>query len=444
MIGSMSFLHKDPRFIAMTARFAAASLILFSIVTQTHAAETDKEWLTDASGCKFLAPPRAEGFTWDGKCVDGFVSGQGTLTVKDVVFQGEFERGVLVSGEVRFRGSGSYKGALKDNQPAGRGAMRLPDGTVIEGTFERRTVVGAADVAWPNGTRYSGEVIDLAIMHGKGKLIYANGATYEGTFAHGEYHGKGKATWPDGSHYTGDYAFGREQGYGVLVGANGSIYEGEWVLGRKQGKGTLQNADGSRCVADFIADEIQGKGRCEYLDGSWQEGEYKNGKLSGPCKIQYASKESYSGECLSGELSGRGRFEDPSMGTVYDGEFVAGKYHGHGRLTRLGYVYEGQFMGSVANGRGKEVLESGEQYEGDFARGVREGNGTLRATNSDGSVSQYKGAFKQGYMHGQGELTLGKAQFVGEFKSGMFVRGRIRTGDGRAIEADLEANTFLK
>ena len=47
-------------------------------------------------------------------------------------------------------------------------------------------------------------------------------------------------------------------------------------------------------------------------------------------------------------------------------------------------------------------------------------------------------------MHGKGELTAGKAQFNGEFKQGVFMRGRIRTADGRTIEADLEAETFFE
>jgi hypothetical protein len=426
------------------ARLATASLIWFWIVTPVHAVETDQNWLTDASGCKFKLPSRSTGFTWNGKCVDGFVSGQGTLEMEGAVYQGEFERGALVAGEIRFADGSSYKGALKNNEPAGRGVMRLPDTTVIEGTFERRAVVGEADVTWDNGTRYHGEVINLATMHGKGKLTHANGTIYEGSFAHGQYHGKGTQNWPDGSYYIGDWAFGHEQGYGVQGSPTGFVYEGEWVLGSRKGKGKLRTGDGTRCVGEFVANELQGQARCDYPDGGWQQGEWKNGNLNGKCEKHYASKAWYSGECFRGEPSGRGHFENPATGTIYDGEYVMNKYHGHGRLTRPGYVYEGQFMDSLANGRGKEVLETGEQYEGDFARGLREGNGTVRVVGADGTVAQYKGAFKEGYMHGQGELTAGKAQFTGEFKQGVFMRGRIRTAEGRTIEADLEAETFFE
>lgn len=440
----MRSFQNNQRLMPAAARCATASLILFLTVAPSHSAETNKKWLTSASGCKFRLPPRSAGFTWDGKCVDGFVHGPGTVELEGIAYHGEFERGVMVSGEIRFADGSSYKGAMKNNEPAGRGTMRLPDRTIVEGTFERRTVVGAADVTWVDGTHYHGEVINLATMHGQGKLTHANGTTYEGPFAHGLYHGKGKSIWPDGSHYTGEWAHGREQGYGVSVSTSGSVYEGEWLLGRKQGKGTLRAADGARCVGEFVADQIQGKARCDYPDGAWQEGEFKNGLLNGQCEKHYASKASYSGQCFSGEPSGRGHFENPAQGTVYDGEFVIGKFHGQGRLTRPGYVYEGQFMDSLANGRGKEVLETGEQYEGDFTRGLREGNGTLRMTEPDGSVGEYKGAFKQGFMHGQGELTAGKARFVGEFKYGMFVKGLMRTEDGRSIEADLEANTYFE
>lgn len=426
------------------ASLVAASLILFLTVAPSRAAESGKDWLTNASGCKFRLPPRPAGFTWDGTCVDGFVHGRGTLEVEGAVYNGTFERGVMVSGEIRFADGGSYQGAVKNNEPAGRGVMRLPDGTLVEGTFERRAVVGEADVTWIDGMRYHGEVINLATPHGMGKVTHANGTTYEGPFAHGQYHGKGKSIWPDGSHYTGEWAHGVEQGYGVQVSTTGFVYEGQWLLGRRQGKGKLRAADGTRCVGDFVADELQGEARCDYPDGAWQEGEFKKGQMSGRCKKQYASGASYSGQCFANEPSGRGHFENPAQGTIYDGEYVTGKFHGHGRLTRPGYVYEGQFMDSLANGRGKEVLETGEQYEGDFARGVREGNGTLRMAETDGTVAQYKGAFKQGYMHGQGELTFGKAQFVGEFKQGEFVKGRMRTEDGRSIEADIEANTFFE
>lgn len=244
------------------ARFATASLISFWIVTPAHAAETE----------------------------------------------------ALASGEIQFADGSSYKGALKDNEPAGRGVMRLPDRTIVEGTFERRAVVGEADVTWDDDTRYHGEVIDLATMHGKGKLTYANGTTYEGSFSHGKYHGKGTMSWPDGASYTGDWAFGHEQGYGVQVSTTGFVYEGEWVLGRRQGKGKLRTADGTRCAGDFVANELQGKARCDYPDGAWQEGDWKIGKLSGKCEKHYASKAWYSGECFMNEPSGRGALRESSDG----------------------------------------------------------------------------------------------------------------------------------
>jgi hypothetical protein len=433
-----------PEFMFTAARLVIVSLTLLLFVTPSSAEEaTDAKWV-EVKGCKFRIPPesRETTFTWNGDCVDGYVHGRGTLDLDGVIYDGEFERGSLVSGEVRF-GSGSYKGELKDNVPAGQGVMRLPDGTVIEGKFKSSAVIGTADVTWVNGARYRGEVIDLVTMHGAGKITYADGTTYEGGFQHGLYHGKGKSVWANGAKYDGDYAFGKEQGQGIFTNPLGSTFVGEWMSGHRHGKGSSREADGTLCVADFVSDQMQGKGRCDYPDGSWQEGEYKNGKLNGECKLYYATKASYSGQCLGGEPSGRGHYEIPADGSVYDGEMAAGKFHGRGRLTRPGYSYDGEFVGGLLNGRGKEILESGEQYEGDFARGVREGMGKLRL-GADGSEVTYEGAFKNGYMHGQGELRDAAARFTGEFKRGMFVKGRMRTEDGRTIEADLEANTFFE
>jgi hypothetical protein len=71
----------------MTIRLLIAALLypICSINVVAQVAADDAEWLVDASGCKFLNPSKDAtplSIQWDGKCVDGFVSGAGELKIE--------------------------------------------------------------------------------------------------------------------------------------------------------------------------------------------------------------------------------------------------------------------------------------------------------------------------------------------------------------------------
>ena len=125
------------------------------------------------------------------------------------------------------------------------------------------------------------------------------------------------------------------------------------------------------------------------------------------------------------------------MEVTYEGGYLSDKFHGYGRLTQPGYAYEGDFSAGLKVGRGKEVFETGEQYEGRVLRGLHNGHGVLRATSIDGTELTYEGEFKDGMMHGKGKMKAALGTFEGEFEKGMFIRGSIRTVAGRTIEADV-------
>jgi hypothetical protein len=66
--------------------------------------DADRTWLSYASGCKLVEPERSRGVVlkpiWDGECVDGFLSGHGTLKMGPVTYTGEFQQGRIVTGEM--------------------------------------------------------------------------------------------------------------------------------------------------------------------------------------------------------------------------------------------------------------------------------------------------------------------------------------------------------
>jgi hypothetical protein len=46
-------------------------------------------------------------------------------------------------------------------------------------------------------------------MHGKGRLVWANGRSYEGEFYNDMKHGFGSYCWVDGQRYTGQWIKGK-------------------------------------------------------------------------------------------------------------------------------------------------------------------------------------------------------------------------------------------
>lgn len=405
---------------------ALAALIISSSAALAADADANQAWVTDQNGCKVVEPERIRGMvakaSWDGACVDGFISGRGELKIGPMTYTGEFTRGEMVSGKLAFPdGYGIFEGEFKNNWPDGRGVATRPEQT-IRGVFDKEgQLIGPVVAEYSDGSRYEGEMDRDRGKHGKGRHTKSAGDYYEGEFQNNLRHGTGTWVSPTGWTYTGQYAFGYRDGRGVEVFQDGSRYEGEFKTGERQGQGKFTEAN-----------------------GGLQEGEWLAGKLSGKCKIHEAAGDRYEGTCLLGKPSGQGRFERVADESVYEGEFKNGQYHGQGRLKAPGYAYEGSFALGMKSGRGKEVFETGEQYEGEFVRNERSGQGALRFAGIDGTTLTYDGAFKKGVFAGQGTLSLGDASFKGEFKQGVFIRGEMHTKQGKTIEMDSEKRTYFE
>jgi len=79
-----------------------------------------------------------------------------------------------------------------------------------------------------NGEWYAGTWSRQSLRHGKGKVVYPDGSTYQGTWRNDQPSGNGRLISADGSYYIGDFSRGQKSGNGELVNANGSFYTGEW------------------------------------------------------------------------------------------------------------------------------------------------------------------------------------------------------------------------
>ena len=71
-----------------------------------------------------------------------------------------------------------------------------------------------------------------------------------------------------------------------------------------------------------------------------------------------------------------------SDGSVYEGDFLEGKFHGQGTYTFAnGDYYTGAWENSKRNGYGIYQWTDGTRYEGQFLDGKRHGQGTLTYAN---------------------------------------------------------------
>ena len=343
------------------------------------------------SGCVFrdsVLPPNVQRFKdsefeWKGGCKDGFLDGQGTLTVsypdgtiwtvkggfkagmidgqvlttsigKDFkrIFEGEYEKSfrtvgtlVVTSPTIDF----VYMGQFKDDKYHGQGHVEDKKAKVIaEGMFENGIMVSGI-VNYANGNIYEGTLKDKK-PNGVGTTRFANGDFYEGSFIEGKPEGKGKytaangtiivgffknnqadglvsVTYKNGGKFDGMYVSGKANGKGKEVFANGEIYEGNYVDGKREGKGKLTSGRGDAYIGDFVGNQFEGQGIMTYADGAVYNGSWKSGRVDGIGILKSASGETYAGEFHSGKQDGSGlltRKDGKKINVVYkDGVLIS-------------------------------------------------------------------------------------------------------------------------
>jgi hypothetical protein len=80
-----------------------------------------------------------------------------------------------------------------------------------------------------NGAVYIGEWdVQTNQRHGRGTMIFDDGAIFEGTWRQGAAFGQGRHIHADGDYYEGSYLNDMVCGIGTLHHNDGTRYEGEW------------------------------------------------------------------------------------------------------------------------------------------------------------------------------------------------------------------------
>ena len=139
--------------------------------------------------------------------------------------------------------------------------------------------------------------------------------------------------------------------------------------------------------------------------------------------------------CLRGRIQGRheGRRGKHTYadGSVYEGEYKAGKKEGRGKYTSAcGDVYEGEYKELAADEDEAAEAEGEEEVEKQPTR-LRHGTGTYTEMGNT-----YQGAWEEDKMTGQGKFSYAsKAVYEGQWKENKYDgEGKYTWPDGSSYE----------
>ena len=142
---------------------------------------------------------------------------------------------------------------------------------------------------------------------------------------------------------------------------------------------------------------------------SWTGG-CKDGYAEGEGKLEFALRKKtllrYVGQMRRGMPDGAG-FIALSDGTIYEGTFKEGLYHGKGAGSGWMATYEGEYRNGKFDGHGRATFSLGGSYEGEWRGGVFHGKGT--AVYASGRV--YTGEFIDGRRAGDPAPATSEERF---------------------------------
>ena len=431
--------------------------------------------------------------TYRGNFVRGQPHGHGKETTDDgtVRFEGEWRAGKPV---VAVHGSSAAHGTVAASAPTP--AQPPPTPRLIQVVQDQPwvdmhhdNVVATYQGLWntqtqrpvKNGTveygsdgemrRYEGCFNEAGQFHGKGRLFWNNGDSYEGDFHLGNRHGQGVYRWSDGRQYTGDFVQniregqgrllytnsdfyeggfyeGKRHGSGQFIFANGSLYKGHWAAGKYQGHGTLVQADGHTYVGEFTDGMFHGQGQEKDPHGNIvYDGEFIKGYRAGEYVVgaEYAGGENSGGDerdaLPSSAAPKTQKGNEPECEAVVDQEVTdcqgnVGRYtglvlkesrrpHGVGRLVYADgrRIHEGFWQNGSKEGHGRCLFfPQGDFHEGEYCNNLRNGPGRYKWKDGRSFV----GTYKDDMRHGKGVFKYPS----GDCYQGMFLKGQ-RSGSGR-------------
>ncbi len=219
--------------------------------------------------------------------------------------------------------------------------------------------------------RFSGSFItdgDGTSYSGRGKVVWDNGDSFDGSLIKGQRQGEGQFVWASGQRYSGIWEQDQPRGQGQMQFTNGNRYQGRVEDGLPEGQGVMKYASGDEFTGQLKRGSPNGRGVYAWASGQRFEGEWLQGVAQGPGTLKFANGDTFEGPVRDGVPHGTGRLVY-SNGDIYTGNFKNGRPDGEGRFAwKMGDVYTGQWRDGLKDGAGVMTWANGDRWEGRFSR----------------------------------------------------------------------------
>jgi hypothetical protein len=183
--------------------------------------------------------------------------------------------------------------------------------------------------------------------------------------------------------------------------------------------------------------KFDGEGELTFSNGDTYKGGFSDGRMDGPGTYRAASGWRYEGVFLQGEMT--------ELGVLYaeNGDVLRREEDIFAFVSAQGWAYAGGLDERGQTGKGKFVFPDGSVYEGDFLRGLADGQGSYTAPNGE---SVYTGGFRAGLFEGRGIYMNPEGwRYEGGFSGGAFDgEGRITEKDGTTVSGTWEKGALIK
>lgn len=129
---------------------------------------------------------------------------------------------------------------------------------------------------------YCGQVLG-GLPHGRGRMFFERGISYDGQWKNGIINGIGKMDFPSGNSYVGNFEDNQYSGQGVLT-TGGYRYTGEFVDSKKKGRGVItyyNHALYLQYSGEVDDNKFHGEGILKFKSGNEYHGAFYQGKYIG-------------------------------------------------------------------------------------------------------------------------------------------------------------------
>lgn len=167
---------------------------------------------------------------------NGVVEGKGSYYFPDKTYLFSDLANNMMNGHCimkRETGEVFFDGLMKQGKKEGLGKFLYSDSVYYYGMWQNDKREGEGTLLFPDGETFVGTFVDGAVIKGKGMIKYTSGNRIKGVMTDNAYNGECEIFYVNGDYYHGNVVRDIPDGSGKMVYADGTVYNGTWKEGEK-------------------------------------------------------------------------------------------------------------------------------------------------------------------------------------------------------------------